>query len=222
MWKRAIIPHSSSLRSGVEQLRRNIAKDESGQSALFDAVMFLVIMIMASGLIQVFSSQYSQDVDIIEREDMQAYMRDTAEVVFGATLRSTWYEDAQGQIINKPPGDTTVLNLILEELYLLDNGVPKENFALGYEKDIKILARNLMKSPYHFAMEGRYAGEDNNVASTVFISDTIPDYSTKDEARLDETDYAQLIPKSNLASTRISMPMIVKSGEAEITFSIWR
>jgi hypothetical protein len=178
-------------------------------------------MIVASSLVTVYAVQHSKDVELEERQDMMEYARETAEVVLGATLCSTWYEDIQGRIIEKPPGDTTVLTLILEELYLLDYGVPKENFALGYEKDIETLTRNLVVSSYHFAIVGYYLNESANAEHIIFISDIVPDYSTKTEASLDGTDYTQSMPRSNLASSEITMPLIDKDEDAKITFSLW-
>lgn len=203
-------------------MNKRIIEDEKAQSALFDAVIFLIVMVIASSLISIYSSQYSKDVELIEREDLQTYNRETTEVVLGATLNSTWYEDINGQIISKPPGDTTVLSLLLEELCLLDDGVPKENFVLGYEQDIKILIRNLVTSNHHFALQGFYKNESTNEGYRIFISDIVPNYETKEEAILDQTDYSQLMPRSNLASTRLTLLMIGKSGDAEIAFYLWR
>ena len=202
-------------------MNRKITEDDKAQSAIFDAVIFFIVMIIASGLISIYSSQYSKDLELMEREDLQLYTRETAEVVLGATLNSTWYEDISGLIIKKPPGDTTVLSLILEELYLLDDGVPKENFVLGYEQDIKTLIRNLVTSNHHFALQGFYKNESKNECYYMFISDNVPYYETKQEAMMDQTDYSQLVPRTNLASTRFTLPMIQKSGCAEITFSLW-
>lgn len=203
-------------------MNTKISEDEKAQSALFDAVIFLIVMVIASSLISIYSSQYSKDVELIEREDLQLYTRETAEVVLGATLNSTSYEDINGQIISKPPGDTTILSLLLEELYLLDDGVPKVNFVLGYEQDIKTLIRNLVTTNHHFALQGFYKNESKNEGYNVFISDIVPNYQTKEEAILDQTDYSQLMPRSNLASTRFTLPMIWKGGCAELTFSLWR
>lgn len=202
-------------------MRRKIKEDESGQSALFDAVMFFIIMIVASSLITVYAQEHSKDVELEERQDMMEYARECAEVVLGATLSSTWYEDIQGRKIEKPPGDTTVLTLIVEELYLLDFGVPKENFALGYEKDIKTLTRNLVAGSYHFAMVGYYQNVSTNAEHIIFISDIVPDYSTKTEASEDSTDYTQSMPRSNLAGCEIAMPLIDKGEDVQITFSLW-
>jgi hypothetical protein len=173
-------------------------------------------------MISIFANQHSKDTDILGRESMMNYTRDTTETVFGATLNQTWYEDIHGNIIRKPPGNTKVMNLILEELYLLDYGLPNENFALGYEQDIKTLIRNLVTSNYHFALKGTYTNPSSNKESTVFISDLVPDHSSKDEVKADKTDYSEEMPKNNLASIMYTQPMTGRDGEAELCFFLWR
>jgi hypothetical protein len=182
--------------------------------------MFLVIMIIASSIISVFAQQFSKSVALSNRDEMMDYARDTSEVVFGATLNSTWYEDEKGNIITRPTGDTKIMNLLMEELYLIRAGIPSENFALGYERDIKIAMRNLVITHYNFALTG--SCKKNNKVISVFISDIVLNYSTKEEARSDEIDYSQLVPKNNLASIRNTQPMIGGQGEAEISFLLWR
>lgn len=221
MLMRLIMSHSWLLLFGAETLKK-IMDNQKGQSALFDAVIFLIVMIIASSLIYIYSGQFSKDVELMEREDMQSYNRETAEVVLGATINSTWYEDIKGDTISKPPGDTTVLYLLLEELYLMDDGVSKYNFVLGYEHDIKTLIRNLVTPVYHFALSGYFKNESTSEEYIVFISDVVPVYESKEEALLDDTDYREMMPRSNLASTHYTLPMIGKVGEAQITFSIWR
>jgi hypothetical protein len=201
---------------------KRVSVNENGQSALFDAVIFLVIMIIASSIILIYSGQFSEDIELLERGDMQAYTRETAEVVLGASINSTWYEDIEGEIISKPPGDTSVLYLLLEELYLMDDGVSKYNFVLGYEHDIKILIRNLVTPVYHFALSAHFTNHSKGEDYFVFISDIVPDYESKEEALNDNTDYRESMPRSNLASTHYSLPMMGKDGEVQITFSLWR
>jgi hypothetical protein len=184
--------------------------------------MFLVIMIIASSIISVFADQFSKNAALSQRDELMDYARDTSESVFGATLNSTWYEDEDGNIITRPPGDTKVMNLILEELYLIRAGLPSENFALGYEKDIKICIENLVTSSYHFAITGKYTRYNLDTDIEVFISDIVPNYSSTEEVKSDNIDYSQLVPKNNLASIVNSQPMIGGEGEAELSFLLWR
>lgn len=199
-----------------------MSEDERGQAALFDAVIFLVIMIIAASLVSVFANQYSKETDLSAREDMMDYAQKTAAVVLGATLNSTYYEDVTGKEIVKPPGDTKVMNLILEELFQLNFGISKESFILGFNQDIKVLIRNLVRSDYHFALQGTFTNESTNKDYLVFISDIIPDYKTKEEFRSDKIDYSKQVPRNNLAAVLYTQPMIGIQGEAEISFLLWR
>jgi hypothetical protein len=199
-----------------------MTSDDKGQAALFDAVIFLVVMIIAASLVSVFANQYSKQTDLSAREDMMDYAQRTSAVVLGATLNSTHYEDVTGKKIVKPPGDTKVMNLILEELYLLNFGISKESFILGYNHDIKVLIRNLVTSDYHFALKGTFINESTNKDYLVFISDIVPDYETKEEFRFDKSDYSKQVPRNNLAAVLHTQPMIGIQGEAEISFLLWR
>ena len=114
------------------------------------------------------------------------------------------------------------MNLILEELYLLGYGLPSENFALGYERDIRILIRNLVTSGYHFALVGTCTNSDQGSQVKVFISDIVPDYSTKEEVISDTMDHSKLVPRNNLASITYTQPMIGNEGEAKLSFLLWR
>jgi hypothetical protein len=199
-----------------------MTSDDKGQAALFDAVIFLVIMIIAASLVSVLANQYSKETDLTAREAMMDYAREASTVVLGATLNSTYYEDVSGQRITKPPGDTKVMNLILEELYLLNFGLSKECFILGYNHDIKVIIRNLVTSNYHFALQGTFTNESTNKDYLVFISDIVPDYETKEKFRSDKTDYSKQVPRNNLAAVLHTQPMIGIQGEAEISFLLWR
>jgi len=109
----------------------------------------------------------------------------------------------------------------LEELYLLDDGVPEENFALGFEKDMKILARNLVTPNYHFTLSATYNNMDTGTAFLVFISDILPNYETKEEAMGDDADYSKTVPDDNLVTVQRTFPMMGKQGEATVSFSLW-
>lgn len=196
--------------------------DDKGQAALFDAVIFLVVMIIAASLVSVFANQYSKQIDLSAREDMLDYVRETSTVVLGATLNSTYYEDVTGKRIPKPPGDTKVMNLILEELYLLNFGISKESFILGYNHDVKVMIQNLVASDYHFALQGTFTNESTKKDYLVFISDIIPDYETKEQFRFDKIDYSNQVPRNNLAAVQYTQPMIGIEGEATISFLLWR
>jgi hypothetical protein len=199
-----------------------MARDRKAQSSLFDALIFFVLMMIASSVIFVYSTMLSQSQDISEREEMRIYAENTRDVVMDATLNETWYEDINGEIIRKPPGDTTIRNLILEEMLLMNSGVPRENFMLGYEKDIKLILNKLMRSGYHYALCAIICKDGELETCELLISDMAPDYGSKDEATSDVTDYKQLIPRDNLIATQWNYPMMDMEEEVQVTFYVWQ
>ena len=93
---------------------------------------------------------------------------------------------------------------------------------ITFEKDITILGRNLVLPNYHFVLSATHDDWDTGMVFTVFISDIIPDYETKEEAREDDTEYLLSIPQDNLATVQMTFPMMGKQGDATVSFSLWR
>lgn len=186
--------------------KRNLKKDEEGQASLFDAVMFFVIMLIASTLIFVFSNQAFQTQEVIGREDMMTYTEDTRAAILQSTLHETWYEDNNGTKIVKPPGSTNINDLLMEELALLDDGLSQENFKQGYESDIKNTLHNLVRTGYAYALQAIYTNESSGDTYEIFISS---------EAS---------IPDGDVTTSQWSSPMgsLGKPGNAVIKLSIWR
>lgn len=198
-----------------------MSEDGRGQSALFDAVIFLIIMLGASGLVLAYNSHIARDMELADNESMMDYCRNTAASVLGATLNSSWYEDINGDIVTRPPGDTTVLTLILDELYLLDDDLPREHFEMGYERHIRILARNLIISSYHFSLLAAYNGPDPGGECNLLISDIMPEPCSGEEGDLVTAAGVPPIPRDNLASVQMTFPMVGKPGDVTITLSLW-
>ncbi len=191
---------------------RNLTRfteDEKAQASLFDALMFFTVMLIASMLIFIFSSQTLQTQEVISREDMMRYTEETREALLQSTVYETWYFDIHGNKIMKPSGSTNINELLLEELALLDDGLPRENFEDGYEQDIQRTMDRLVGAGYGYAIEASYTNESNGITYDIFISrvDSIDDISNRD-----------------VATSQWSSPMlnVGKSGGAMIKLSIWR
>lgn len=180
-------------------------RDESAQTSLFDAMMFFIIMLIASALIFVFSSQAFQTQEVISREDMMTYTEETRSAILQSTIYETHYYDKNDDKIEKPPGSTNINGLLLEELALLDDSVPQENFVEGYEKDIKETINRLIRSGYTYALEASYDNETSGTSYEIFISQK------------------EKIPTSDVTTSQWSSPMINgKPGDAIIKLSIWK
>ena len=189
--------------------RIELVGNRRGQSALFDAIIFLIIMLVASAIVYTYSAHAFRSQEIVSHEDMMRYAEETRHALMQSTLNHTWYFDNNGNNISKPPGSTNIHDLLLEELSLLDDGALSENFADGYEKDINITARTLIRSGYHYAIHATYTNIETNDTSLILISDTIENISELPDER---------------ASISWN-PLMIKeeqSGSATIVFYIWR
>jgi hypothetical protein len=186
-----------------------LTRDEKAQASLFDAMMFFTVMLVASMLVTVFSSQTQQTQEVISREDMMRYTEETREALLQSTMFETWYYDIHGNKVMKPPGSANINELLLEELALLDDGLSKQNFEEGYESDIKRTMDGLIGAGYGYAIEAIYANVSSGITYEILISNTD---SENDVANRDVTT-------SQWSS---SMENLGKSGDATIKLSIWR
>lgn len=189
--------------------RLKLVGNKWGQSALFDAFLFLIIILLASMIIYTYIAHAFRSQEIISREDMMEYAEETRHALMQSTLNHTWYFDKAGNNISKPPGSTNVHYLLLEELSLLDDGVPADNFAEGYEKHINKTARMLIRSGYHYAIHATYTNSETNDTNWILISDTINNISELPDERAS-------------FSWNASMMKEEQSGSATIVFYIWR
>lgn len=180
--------------------------DKKGQLGIFDAILFFIIIIIASSVLFIYSLTSVQETGV--RSRMLSYTDNTMTVLMRSTVNGTWYIDKSGNNISKPPGNTNIQYLLLEEFSLQDDGVPANNFTGGYEKNIKTIAENLIHPDYHYALHATYTNTTSGRVYTVFISDSINDLSKLPDERF---------------SSSVSIPMINdKSGEVQIALYIWR
>jgi hypothetical protein len=141
---------------------KKLVKDDKAQTSFFDAVMFFILMLIASSFIFIFSNQAIHTQEVVSREDMIRYTDDTMEAILQSSINYTFYYDINGEKIEKPPGTTNINDLLVEELALLDDGIPKENFTHGYEKDIKNTIDNLVGYGYDYQFEASYTKKKGN------------------------------------------------------------
>lgn len=131
--------------------------DRKGQSSVFDATVFLAIMLIASSLLIGLSESVFKVNDVSSFEDMSAFTRRLAYAALGSTVPNASYSGADGEEIIQR--DISVQDMIIEELVLLRGGVPAENFE-GPERFNdrieQIFSSLTNESPYFYALHGNY------------------------------------------------------------------
>ncbi|MFQ5883695.1 MAG: hypothetical protein ACE5IO_01180 [Thermoplasmata archaeon] len=132
-------------------------RDRKGQSSVFDATVFLAIMLIASSLLIGLSESVFKVNDVSSFEDMSAFTGRLAYAALGSTVPNASYSDADGEEIIQR--DISVQDMIIEELLLLQGGLPAENFggAGRYNDRIEHVFSSLAnESPYFYALHGNY------------------------------------------------------------------
>lgn len=112
--------------------------DRKGTFTLYDAGLFFVFLLIAS---TVLSSVISLSYDVDERMVDGEFCENSRRALLASTIRSTSYDCGHGSVIRE---DMTVRELLLEELYLMENGITTEN--ISYHQHIRKLANGFFKN----------------------------------------------------------------------------
>ena len=64
-------------------MKRRYYLDDKAQSALFDAIVFFIIMVMLASIMFFFTTMASQNVEVYTRNHMTAYAEDAFHVLSG-------------------------------------------------------------------------------------------------------------------------------------------
>ncbi len=101
---------------------------------MYEAGLFFVFLIIASSIISAYAV-YPLD-DFNQRRDLSRHCEESRKAILSATVKETGYVNRNGEHVIRQ--DISVRHLLLEQLYLEENGVPRENFS--YPDDIRRLA----------------------------------------------------------------------------------
>ena len=123
----------------------------SAQAAVYDALLFFVVMILASSLVHVYQTQMIQGQGMNEYAQMQGAASSARYAAMQMTLPNTTYLDSEGKIVALPPMSTRIQDLVLLELSLQIDGLPWDNFA-AMEKDIAREIEKLVPGQYEFSL----------------------------------------------------------------------
>jgi len=171
--------------------------------AIYDAILFFVIISIASTVIFTQSSYIAGGAEDLERHNMIEYTHSVKDVLLKSTIKTTWYEDSDGNRTNLT--DNTIYDLIVEEFYLLNNGIKQENLTGGMENSINTTLRNLVETERHYLLYCTHI--DGGSKLTISLSDG--NYTIEN---LPLEKYS-----SNWKSNIDVLP-----GEVDITLFIWR
>lgn len=96
---------------------------DRGTFTLYDALLFFVFLMMASAILSVYAGYPSQGE--FQRSTLYNQCMETRRAVMSSTIPVTYYELDETRIYRE---DLSVRQLLLEQVYLEMNGVPRESF----------------------------------------------------------------------------------------------
>jgi hypothetical protein len=134
-----------------------IGDETEGQTAAFDATIFLAILLVASALMVGVSNHLSEAEDANSFDDLHKYTVRLASAVLGSTVPNASYMDIEENEIVRV--DASVLDMIIEELLLLQADVPAYNFegeGRYNERVSSVLSSLLDEDRYGFTLSGGY------------------------------------------------------------------
>lgn len=135
------------------------------QGSLFDAFLFLLVMLLSSVILVAYSNAAFQSADILRREEGLQYAGDTRAALMRTTLRSASYMDSSGQAVTLQNG-TEIEDILLMEAYLVAHGLGEQNFA-DINSRIKNISRSLIRSEFLFAVVVVWANTESGSGSFI-------------------------------------------------------
>jgi|GEM_PF-5117575 len=163
-------------------------KRNDGVFTMYDAVLFFVFLLLATAVLSVYAT-FPSDGDHQGRISMGRCM-ETRRAVLASTISETYYNDGESEIVRR---DISVRALILEQIYLEREGVPRDNFS--YPNDIRVLVNRHLDD--HWALSVSSSGIDDLIIHRGGITDDIGDISGRFRgetisSELVDTDLADL------------------------------
>ncbi|MDP6156197.1 MAG: hypothetical protein QGH39_06700 [Candidatus Thermoplasmatota archaeon] len=158
---------------GLLRLKRNLR----AQSTLIDALLFFVILILASTFLNLSGIRGIEEV-ILRKDDM-GYARDTLETLLKCSINMTNYTRySNGSTMNVELVHRNVQELIAEDLMLRHNAgnVDLNSVERGFERPIKYILDNLTSytftnhsqvRAYHYRLNCEYGNEGFQILSGI-------------------------------------------------------
>ena len=131
--------------------------DRVGQSALFDAFLFLTVAIVASAAVLSYASLASSRSEALSRERALEYAEDVRVALMRTTLGDAGYLNRTGARVDLG-GWVTVERFLLDEADLRTAGLPEANFA-GTNAAIGAIAAGLVRPPFSVGVQVDFEGD---------------------------------------------------------------
>jgi len=177
--------------------------DRRGVEAVYDAILFFTIMMLATAGMLVYGVQARGVAEVEGYGEMQEYCQTTYSALLGSTIPYVECSDASGQVI-------AFRNWSVRELLTFDmteKARGRWNTGLAPLEDaITAQASNLIRTGMNFALYARH----ELTSTAIIISGDTALQSLQD------------IPEGDVAASSWSGPVAGLTGNVEIGLKMWR
>jgi hypothetical protein len=131
--------------------------DSVGQEGFYDAMLFLMIISVASCLVLSSTLILTKPDEGAMRDAVLEYARASLDSMLSSTLPEAFYEGGDGGRVTLG-NNTTVEDYLLLETYLVSQGMQVSAFS-DCNRKVEMIARELLTGAYDFSLETKIGGE---------------------------------------------------------------
>ncbi|MEW5761356.1 MAG: hypothetical protein AB1779_11395, partial [Candidatus Thermoplasmatota archaeon] len=170
-----------------------------GQSAVFDALLFFIIMIIATFATMYFSSIKPAAEENMKRENAKEYCMNTLSVIMRSTISYAHYNTTayKGEGNEFEFKDKPVQELLLEDIHIRLHG--KNLNTTSLENDLEGKIKNIIKNlitEYHYYLQAKYGTATITITDSGYVS-------------------------TNRYASEIYPTALDRSGDVTVTLYIW-
>lgn len=176
----------------------SIRTNRHGQMAMTDAILFMTLMIIACAV--VLGPALESNFSATKRDGLQQYTEDFTNTLLTLELDGLCYTNQSGGEVNFSGAPKAIQNYLVEEVLLVYQGVPRSNFAEGYESAILSAGMVLQRPGTDFAI----FSEMKSQGVSIFLSGSLANQSE--------------LPGDRCASQRASF---LSNGEYEVNITVF-
>lgn len=101
-------------------------RDDRGVFTLYEAGLFFIFLLIASSIISAYSMYPTESAQ--DRSSFSQYCNDSRRAFLSSTIEETTYRTGEGRVERT---DLSVRSLLIEEVFLENEGIPRENFSFA-------------------------------------------------------------------------------------------
>jgi len=132
-------------------------RDEHGQSAVYDALIFFILIIIASGVAFFFASMAASDQDTGKKGYNLAFAEDFFDCLLQSTVNYTFYEKKSGGMVNLT--DKFVNELIVEDVNARYNDIAVESSLANLNASIQRIGDGMAVPQFRWCIYYSYYEE---------------------------------------------------------------